>query len=78
MACLLVQVIPFSAAGGLSLSVTVVHGEVMVTCHLWVHHLVRGSIPRDLDLEALLAGVLSAAVVCRATQTTMSLCPLER
>jgi hypothetical protein len=78
--CLLGQIIPFLVAGGVSLLVTVVRGEVMVTCHPWVRHLVHGLIPWDpiLWLGEALEVALLAAVVRQATQTMMSLCLPER
>jgi hypothetical protein len=54
MECLLGQNIPFLAAGGLS--VTVVHGEAMVSCLPWVRRLERGLILWDLALWAISLG----------------------
>jgi hypothetical protein len=83
MACLLGPIIPSLVVEGVSLSMTVVYGGVMVSYHPWVHHLARGLIlwGPDLFLAEVLVGVegaLQELVGSQVNQTTMNLCLPER
>jgi hypothetical protein len=74
MGCLSGQIIPSLATECGRPLVIMVHGEVMVSYHPWVHHLARGSIPWALDLFLVesLVGAEGALVGSQVNQTTMS------